>query len=175
MATTKPVLRLLAAIIVCFFISACGFQLRGKVALPAGVEPIYIAGLNANSQLAIELRNLFSASGIKLSTDTVDANYTLNILSNKAEKRSTALGERARVIEYQLIEIVQYEMLNHQKEKVFGPNTITERKIMPNDPNKVASSNEEEKILRREMWQNLAAKIARQISAYDFNPKPVSE
>ena len=40
---------------------------------------------------------------------------------------------------------------------------------MPNDPNKIVSANEEEKILRREMLQNLAAKIARQLQSINFD------
>ena len=115
------------------------------------------------------MRNLLSASGIALATTPNTAQYTLNILKHQSDKRSTALGERARVIEYQLIETVHYEMLDKQALQVFRPNGITERKIMPNDPNKVASTNEEEKILRREMLQNIASKITRQLTAFDFN------
>lgn len=150
-------------------LTACGFQLRGNVDLPQGVEPIYIGGIDKHSQLAVELRNLLSSSGIQLSNQAGDANYQLNIFNNLSNKRSTALGDRALIVEYQLIETVSFELISRNGQRVFGPNKITERKIMPNDPNKIVSANEEEKILRREMLQNLAAKIARQLQSFNFD------
>ena len=148
--------------------SACGFKLRGTVDLPAGVEPIYIGGLTPGSQLAIEMRNLLSAYGVTLTTDAAEANYQLIILEQNTDRRAATLGEGARVAEYQLIENVSFELRNEKGATVLGPNRMAERKIMPNDPNKVASTAEEEKLLRREMLQRLAAKIARQIQSFDY-------
>ncbi len=150
-------------------LTACGFQLRGNVDLPQGVEPIYIGGINKHSQLSVELRNLLTSSGIQLSDQAGDANYQLNILDSLSHKRSTALGDRALIVEYQLIETVNFELLSKDGQRVLGPNKITARKIMPNDPNKVVSANEEEKILRREMLKNLAAKIVRQLQSFNFD------
>ncbi len=149
-------------------LSACGFQLRGTVELPEGVEPIYIGGLSSSGQLSIELRNLLSAYGVELNRDAAQANYQLIILEQTTDKRTASLGAGARVAEYQLIESVSFELRNSQGSTVLGPHELTQRKIMPNDPNKVVSTAEEEKILRREMLQQLAAKIARQLRAFDY-------
>ncbi|MEH6558967.1 MAG: LPS assembly lipoprotein LptE [Oceanicoccus sp.] len=150
-------------------LSGCGFQLRGNVDLPEGVEPIYIGGIDRHSQLALELQNLLTSSGIQLTNQVSDANYQLKILNSTSNKRSTALGEGALIVEYQLIETVNFELLSKNGQRVLGPHKITERRIMPNDPNKVVSSNEEEKILRREMLQNLAAKVVRQLQSFNFD------
>jgi LPS-assembly lipoprotein len=161
----------LACIILTLLISACGFQLRGNVALPAGVEPIYIGGLN-NNQLSIELRNLLSASGIKLTSNPAQAQYSLLILAQNSDRRAATLGEGARVAEYQLIETASFKLLKANGQTVLGPNQLSERKIMPNDPNKVASTAEEENLLRREMLQRLAEKIARQLQSFDYQNQP---
>ncbi len=153
-------------------ITACGFQLRGAVDLPEGVEPIYISGLSSSGQLAIEMRNLLNAYGIGLTKNVDEANYQLVILKQDSGRRTAALGEGARVAEYQLIESVSVELRNEKGVVVFGPSNITERKIMPNDPNKVASTSEEERLLRREMLQRLAAKVARQLQAFDYSKPP---
>ena len=165
---------LLLVLVCTALISACGFQLRGKVTLPAGVEPLYIAGIDSGEQLAVELRTLLSAQGVKLSSNAKDANYQLVILQQRKDRRSAALADGARVAEYQLTEIVDFELLDTKGRRVFGPSSITERKIMPNDPNKVVSTSEEEQLLRREMLQNMAAKIARQLQSVDYSTTPVS-
>ena len=164
MATFNKLIGLSLALL----LSACGFQLRGNVDLPDGVEPIYIGGLNTSGQLSIELRNLLTAYGIELSSDSAQANYQILISEQKTDRRTASLGAGARVAEYQLIESVSFELRNKKGRTVLGPITLTERKIMPNDPNKVVSTAEEEKILRRDMLQQLAAKIARQLRAFDY-------
>jgi LPS-assembly lipoprotein len=156
------------ALLTVLVVSGCGFQLRGSVDLPKGVEPIYIADVGSSSQVVIELRKLLTAYGVTLTTEPKQANYQIAILEQRADKRTAAIGEGARITEYQLIETVSYQLLNEKKQTVLGPNTITERKIMPNDPNKVVSSSKEEAILRRDMLRNLAAKIARQLRAFKY-------
>jgi LPS-assembly lipoprotein len=161
----KALSKTIAVISLCLLVS-CGFHLRGSVELPAGIEPIYIA--DQSNSFANTAKNLMNAYGIKLSDNINTANHHLVIIKQDQDKRSTALGEGARVIEYQLTESVTFELRDTKGKTIIGPNTITERKIIPNDPNKVASTNEEEKILRRDMLQNLAAKITRQLQSFDY-------
>ena len=129
----------------CLAISACGFQLRGSIDLPDGVEPIFIGGTAPAGQLGIELRNLMGAFGIKLTDNAEDANYRLMIVDTRQDRRTATLGEGARVAEYQLIESITYELFNANNQSVLGPNRVTSRKILQNDPDKIASTGEEEK------------------------------
>ncbi len=152
--------------------SGCGFQLRGEVELPEGVEPLFIGGINSSDQLAVELRNLLGAYGVMLTEDASEANFQINVLEQKRDKRSATLGQKAKVAEFQLTEEVYFELRNGKGERVLGPNKLTERKIMPNDPNKVVSTQDEENLLRREMLQNLAAKMARQLRNFDYSTQP---
>ncbi len=155
--------------------AGCGFQLRGKVELPEGVEPLLIGGIQSSDQLAIELRNLLGAYGVELTENASEANFQIHILQQKKDKRSATLGQKAKVAEYQLTEEISFELRNAKGQRVLGPNRLTERKIMPNDPNKVVSTRDEENLLRREMLQNLAAKIARQLRNFDYASQPVTE
>lgn len=156
-------------LIIAIVSTGCGFQLRGKLALPEGMEPLFIGGIASNSQLAIELRNSLSAHGVALTETATEAKFKINIVEQKSDKRSATLGPKAKVAEYQLIEELSYELRSSRGELVLGPKKITERKIAPNDPNKVVSTKDEEDLLRREMLQNLAAKIARQLRNFDYD------
>lgn len=156
--------RFLILIALTLMLNACGFHLRNSISLPADVEPIYIEG--ASNKLYVALRNSLSASGIELSEDSESANHILSITKQVQDKRSSALGEGARVIEYLLIETISFELQNKAGNIVFGPSTISERNAMENDANKVVSSQQEEQILRKEMQQNLANKILRQLQTY---------
>jgi LPS-assembly lipoprotein len=152
----------LTLLLLAVLLTGCGFQLRGNVALAPGIEPLHIE--RVGGQLEIELRTLLTSSGVQLSTDLQRANTQLTIRRQKSDRQSTALGEGARVIEYQLRESVSFALRYNSGDTIFSSGKLTERKIMENDPNKMASSNAEEDILRREMVQNLAATIVRQLA-----------
>lgn len=159
----------LLVLTVVLLVSACGFQLRGSVDLPAGVEPIFIGGEHANSQLGIDVRNLLNGNDIKLADTQQAANYRLIISERNSEIRTLSLGGGTTAAEYQLTETATFELYNKQSELVLGPRTITQRSILRNNPNQVLSSGEEEQLLRREMLTNLASQIARQLSAFNYD------
>jgi LPS-assembly lipoprotein len=149
-------------------ISACGFHLRGTVDLPAGIEPFYIGSGNTNDVIYIELNNIFNANGLSLTEDPGEANYQLIITTQKPDRRSTAVGIDGRIAEYQLLETATYKLKDKKGRIASGPIEITERRTLQNNPNQVISTESEEKLLRTEMKRNLARKMARQVSKFDF-------
>ena len=161
-----------AGALLCLLLGACGFHLRGQVQLPPGVEPIYISGETPSDPLLLEVHNLLIASGISLASSAADARYKLVITQHRQERNTASLGEGARAAEYQLIESARFALLDPRGKVALGPNRLVERRIMPNDPNSVASTGEEEQLLRREMQRNLAAKITRRLRTFDYPTPP---
>ena len=96
------------------------------------------------------------------------------ITNRDSQTRTLSLGGGTTAAEYQLTETATFELHNKQAEIVLGPRTITQRNIMRNDPNQVLSSGEEEQLVRREMLTNLAAQIARQLAAFNYQ-KPTAD
>jgi LPS-assembly lipoprotein len=167
--------KLLVSCLLITLISACGFHLRGKVDLPVGVEPFYIGSGKANDVLYVELNNIFNANGVTLTEDPTAANYQLVITKQKPDRRSTAVGIDGRTAEYQLLETVTYELRDKKGRIASGPIAITERRILQNNPNQVISTESEEKLLRTEMKRNLARKMARQVSKFDFQAYEIKQ
>lgn len=158
----------IAIFLLSVLVAGCGYHLRGTVDLPAGIAPVYIGGINQDEPLSVALGNLLKASGVAVAADAGEGKYQLIILDQKQSRRTATLGEGARAAEYQLLESVEFELRDTRGQRVFGPNTLTERRVISNDPNQVASSTESENIQRREMLQSLAAKVARQLQSFDF-------
>jgi LPS-assembly lipoprotein len=160
--------KLIVSCLLVSLISGCGFHLRGKVDLPLGIEPFYISSKNTNDVIYIELNNIFNANGLTLTEDPTAANYQLVITKQKPDRRSTAVGIDGRTAEYQLLETATYVLKDKKGRVASGPIEITERRTLQNNPNRVISTESEEKLLRTEMKRNLARKLARQISKFDF-------
>jgi LPS-assembly lipoprotein len=160
----KHRLRLLIITALALITSACGFHLRNSMSFSAGVEPIYIT--TTSNELYVALRNSLNASNVALSDNIESASHILTITKLVQDKRSSALGEGATIIEYLLIETITFELQEKNGKVVFGPATISERNTMENDSNKVVSSQQEEQTLREEMRKNLANKLLRQLQTY---------
>lgn len=155
------------ALATALLVSACGFQLRGNLELPAGAEPISIRSANSYSPLSIALKNSLTSQQVKVADDAAVAaeqiinaetlseqgeykvkqeqtqGFQIHLLKQNRERRTLTLGAGASVAEYQLIETVTFDLRNPLGQTVLGPVTLSEYKALPNDPNKVISSSEE--------------------------------
>ena len=160
--------KLLISCLLISLITACGFHLRGSFNLPKGIEPFYISSKKPDDVMYIELNNIFNANGITLTEDPAAANYQLVIQEQKKDRRTTATGIDGRAAEYQLLEIVIYLLKDRNGGIASGPIEITERRTLQNNPNRVISTESEQKIISTEMKRRLARKIARQVSKFNF-------
>lgn len=149
-------------------LAACGFHMRGQVSLPAHIQPLYVDYSRVDADLRIALRNLLRSSGVELTTATTQANAVLKLSDQKYERRTVSIGARARSAEYQLFESVEYELRDRQGKTVFGPYKLLEQRILLNNPNEVVSTGAEETLLRDEMRQRLAERIALQLQSFDY-------
>ena len=170
------------------FLLACGFQLRGDLQLPPEAEPISILSQDPYASFTIALRNNLASRQVKLAeakelsleelaqsatqqnplaSETTEG-FQIKILNQKGQRRVLTLGAGATVAEYQLIEEVSFDVRNPTGKVVMGPITLSERRVLPNDPNKVVSTGQESALIRSEMHNTLAQKVARQISRFDF-------
>lgn len=164
----QPYRTLVLIALLTHLLSACGFQLRGAIDLPEGIEPFYLYSADENDLLFIELKNIFKADNLVLTDNPADANYQLLITRQKSDRRSTSIGNDGRIAEYQLIERVTFVIKDKNAAIASGPNEITDRQILENNPNRVISTESEEQLLRNEMKKNLARKVARQVSQFDY-------
>ena len=146
-------------------LSACGFQLRGSLALPSEIEPIMVIG---KKSFRSELFNTLRVYDIKITRDKEQANSTLELIDYQSKRRTVSLGRGDKVAEYQLIETVRYQLLNKQGNTIIKPRTLTDRKILQNDSSQIASTSQERDLLRKEMRNNLIAKIIGQLRAHNF-------
>jgi LPS-assembly lipoprotein len=160
---TLPLIGLLALVM-----SGCGFHLRGSIDMPAGIEPFYLSASNQHDTLLLELKNIFTINGLTLTNSPAEANYQLIISQQTSDRRSTSIGNDGRIAEYQLIETVTYVIKDKKGAIASGPNQLTDRQILTNDPNRVISTESEQQLLRDEMKKSLARKVARQASQFNY-------
>jgi LPS-assembly lipoprotein len=153
--------------------SACGWHLRGQVDLPAALSvlDVNVSSVDFASQNAIK-QSLLS-NGVTISED---AQYQLKIINEKAEKRTLAVTTNAKASEFELIQILEFQLFNMEKQAVSELITVTTYQTLQYDANAEIGKAQEEQNLRADMKQSNAYKMLLRLKNIKLSrPKKLSE
>jgi len=144
-------------------LSACGWHLRGSIALPDNIESVYIDNQASSDLLADELTNLLETNGVTLSESAADADLMITLISFKESRRVNSVNSNTIVREYELLSEAEYEIKNSTGATILEPNVSQLSRIYSFDQNAVVSATEEERIIQRELRLELAQQIVRRL------------
>ncbi|WP_396588230.1 LPS assembly lipoprotein LptE [Bermanella sp. R86510] len=95
------------------FISACGWQLRGQVNLPAQLQVLKIDNQQNNSSLVQAIEQSLLSNGVSFSEE---APYTLVILREENNRRVLSVTANAKASEYELEQTLVAELFRNSIE-----------------------------------------------------------
>ena len=93
---------------------ACGWQLRGSVALSSLTDTLHLTSPDDYGALMVELRNRLSADDIRLTDSSTEARYTLRVNRELVDKRVAAVGSDALASAYELTLRAEFDVLAQQ-------------------------------------------------------------
>ena len=139
-------------------VSSCGFQLRGS--LETSFKSIQING--GSPELVKQLKRNYKQSGIDVKDSS--AEKTIEIITDKVNKRILSLKSTGTVSEYQLDYIFSYRIKSDLNE--WGaPNTIEmSRSYTYDDSNRLAKQEEENSLIKG-MREQIIRAMTSQISS----------
>lgn len=141
---------------------ACGWQLRGTVALSNNIDSLYLTSDDDYGPFMVELRNRLQANDVALADGPLGAQYALLITDQRQERRVAALGSDALASAYELTLTVRFDVLDHT-------GMIIARNLsgrVTRSYNATGSSGaQEEELILREMRAELAQQALRQLQA----------
>ena len=149
-------------------LSACGFHLRGQVALP--FESLYLDAANPTTPLIGELRRNLESNGVKL-VDTADqAAVVLNIVFEIPDKQVLSLGGDGRVNEFRLLYRVSLRAYDQQQDWIPAEEIALSRDYSYDDT-KVLAKEAEEAMLYQSMRSDMVQQIMRRLSRAKPQPE----
>lgn len=138
-------------------ISSCGYQLRGNIDLPQELKSMYLQG--GSSQLRKIMRKTLKSSGGVL-VDTIDqAGIIVQIIKEKMDKRVLSLSQTGRANEYELIYDIEFNLLDTQGHVISEKQRIEISKDYFNNQEEVLGKNNEEHVIRNEMYRKAVGSI----------------
>jgi LPS-assembly lipoprotein len=150
-------------VVFCFFLAACGFQLRGQATLP--FETLYIS-FPAGNPIGTDLRRFVKAgTSTRLVQDPKEAQATLEVISAVNERQIMSVSGGGRVREFELRYRVSFRLTDAKGVELIPTNEIALRRILPFTDAQVVAKEGEEAMLVREMQSDAAAQILRRLEA----------
>lgn len=146
-------------------LSACGFQLRDQYALPDVLRYVHLDASSQSDFTEIAAARL-SLAGVTL---VADANgqpspAVIQILDDSLDRRALSLSASGQVAEYELIYSVRYAL--HRQpgaDPILGELEV--HRDYQDDPNFALAKTREREVLLREMREEAARTLLRQVVA----------
>ncbi len=142
-----------------FFISACGYHLRGSVELPEELKRIYLKG--GSAVLAKEIKTTLKYSDGKLVNNLQNAGLGIEIVKEKMDRRILSLSSTGRANEFELYYVLDFLLLDSSGKQLDSLQGIEINRDYFNDQEEVLGKNNEEKVIQQEMYRQAVQSIFR--------------
>jgi len=149
-------------IVLCIFLTACGFHLRGQYSLPPHLQTLAIQPDDPYSPLQREIRSSLRLSGVSVSEDTKQ-NYTLKILSHNLSRSVLIIGTDGQAKQEQLIYTVKYQVIPPNQDAMPEQTIVVER-MLKEKFNQTMGQSKQEEILLAEMRRDVASQQMRRLN-----------
>jgi len=139
------------------FISACGYHLRGTIDLPEGLKRIYMQG--ASGTLYKTMQRTLKSSGGEMVTSVEQAGIVVQVIKEKMDRRVLSLSSSGRANEYEIIYTLNFNFLDAEGMMLSEKQKIEISKDYFNDQEEVLGKNNEEQVIREEMYRTAVQSI----------------
>ncbi|MDP3561883.1 MAG: LPS assembly lipoprotein LptE [Legionellaceae bacterium] len=153
-------------VFVIFFLSSCGFHLRGMIDMPTWLNNVAIIIEKGHRDLKPLLQEQLEAYHIRVTSDITHARYWLIIEQDSEQQHITSVSSSTTPRQYQMTYTVRYKLQEANGKTIIPPcNVVTTRQLTVNS-NRILGSNDEEEILKKEMRQDAVIQILDRIGKH---------
>jgi len=147
----------------CAMLTACGFQLRGRAAIPFQTVHVEAPGF---SVFAKDLeRAIRSGSKTRIVESRDQAEAVVQIVGEAQEKHILSLSIGGKVREFELRYRIAYRLTDRAGADLASPGEIVLRRGMTYDDTQVLAKESEELLLYRDMKADAVRQMLRRLSA----------
>ena len=155
--------RLLAACLIGLLLSACGFHLRNKIALPDDLGPVKVTSTTRYSPLAEAVATgLRNAGAIPAEADAKDV-ASLQILSERWGDLPIAMDDRGRAQEFSLRYAAVFVFRRADGTELVPQQVVELSRDYVSPPEAATGTTTEREILADELRREMAASILRRV------------
>lgn len=136
-------------------LQGCGFQPRGKVALPEALSNTYIEGVADYSELGASLERQLEANGVHVVNHPKKATAIIRISQVRSGRRVIAVNEKGKAQEFALFSQLVFEVLGQDKQVLLKRQTVSVTRDFIFDENDVLGKVAEASLILEDMNKDL--------------------
>ncbi|RYY04969.1 MAG: hypothetical protein EOO53_01230 [Gammaproteobacteria bacterium] len=156
--------KITTCLFIMLFINACGWHVRGAIELPKNLTNLYVNAVDSKGALITELRQLLKTNRVSLVEDESQANYSLNIVEETKDRRSSGVGGDALSSSYDITLKADYEIHLRNSNEITKASAISVRSFNYNTA-AINSATQQEILLDQEMRRDLTQQMLRRLNA----------
>jgi LPS-assembly lipoprotein len=140
-------------------LTACGFHLYGKKAVPPQMQTMYLQSNTPYGTLETNLKQSLLAVGVKFADAADQAPVTLNITSTNLSHADSNTVSSAQATVYNFTYDVTFNLLDASGNPIIDSQTVKATRTLTLNPNEVLDANPEVDTMQQEMERELSFKI----------------
>ncbi|CAG1770165.1 LPS-assembly lipoprotein LptE [uncultured bacterium] len=144
-------------------LTACGYHLRGELDLPDNMKTVYIEGASAG--LKDQFKSALLNSSVRLVNSRADAGTIIIVSDEDTLKRALSLGTGGYANQYGLEYHFSFEVLDGNGKTVVPLQPVEIRREYFNNQQLILGKDNEEIVIRNEMYQQAVRTMINQIRA----------
>ncbi|NOQ35537.1 MAG: hypothetical protein GQ569_06530 [Methylococcaceae bacterium] len=143
--------------ILLLFLTACGYQLRGSIELPEGMENLYLE--NASGRLQQEIRSALKFSKGQLVSTPEEAGIVIKVLREEMKTRVLSVSSTGKANQFELIYNLNFSIFSPTGELLLANQKVNSQRHYFNDQEEVLAQTNEEQLIRNEMYSQAVRSI----------------
>jgi LPS-assembly lipoprotein len=149
---------LAALLLILALVSGCGFHLRGRIEIPATLNPLHIQA-PAGSPVRLALEELLTGSAVRLTATPAEAKLIVRIVDERRASRVAAVDANGKTLAFELHSIVRFDAIAPDGTQKVAAHTFDLTRNFDNPDVEVLGKQLEEELI----YQDFAADIADRI------------
>lgn len=145
-------------LVVCLsLMTACGYHLRGSIALPTAMKNIYMFGVSG--ALSQEMKAILRASDGKVAASPNEAGVVIKVLREDMRRRIISVGQTGKSSEMELNYYLKFQFYDNQENPLLDEQTIELSREFFNDQTAYLAKENEERMITKEMYRQAARMV----------------
>lgn len=146
------------------FLSACGFQLQGRQALPAALTTVNIDAKDRQSGFTQALRSALASSGAQLVEPAAADTTIVSIKRDEVTERVLTVSSRNIPTDYELVYDVELSVSSAGKE-LLPAEKFSLSRVYSFDETRLLAKDREKQILIEALARDMASIVTRRLSS----------
>jgi LPS-assembly lipoprotein len=154
-----------SVILLCsFFLTGCGFHLRGSQMLAPRLKVLYLEAANPYDSLVNSLRRSLQSMDVVLVPHPALAPYTLQVVNLNFTKTLTNISSSTLVRTFTLTETLVFQIKDRRGLVVYGPQTVAVSTAYTTSDTQLLGDNAVLLVLRQQMQRDLLFQMLMRLS-----------